>query len=35
MFKFDISPPTDGLLRASLPVICLNLDIGIQTTASH
>ena len=28
VFRFDISPPSDDLLRASLPVIRLNLDIG-------
>jgi len=27
VFRFDISPPSDDLLRASLPVIRLNPDI--------
>jgi len=30
VFKFDISPLSDDLLRASLPFIRLNPDIGIQ-----
>jgi len=35
VFKFDISPPTEELLRASQPVIRLNPDIGIQKTVLY
>jgi len=32
VFRFDISSPTEELLRASHPVIRLNPDIRIQKT---
>jgi len=35
VFKFDISPPTEELLRDSQPVIHLNPDIGIEKTVLH